>query len=133
MALVVGVVATAAAPGRSRSAAAPVTLRPTWFFCDRSRPLLGSAVLIGFGSSVWWSFSVDALRAAGTAPDTGLTLGTLTGPATAGLVVTWLGYAAALSLAALACLAAVFTAPSASLTRRRRPGHGSGPAPLPSR
>jgi len=33
--------------------------------CPRSRPLLLSAVLIGAGSSVWWTFSVDALRMAG--------------------------------------------------------------------
>jgi len=37
----------------------------TWFFCPRSRPLLVSAVLVGAGSSVWWVFSVDALREAG--------------------------------------------------------------------
>ncbi len=37
----------------------------TWFLCPKSRPLLISSVLIGAGSSVWWSFSVDALRHAG--------------------------------------------------------------------
>jgi len=37
----------------------------TWFVCPRSRPLLISAVLVGTGSAVWWSFSVDALRTAG--------------------------------------------------------------------
>jgi len=37
----------------------------TWFLCPRSRPLLISVVLIGTGSAVWWSFSVDALRHAG--------------------------------------------------------------------
>ena len=37
----------------------------TWFLCPKSRPLLISAVLIGTGSAVWWSFSVDALRHAG--------------------------------------------------------------------
>ena len=40
----------------------------TWFVCPRSRPLLVSAVLVGTGSAVWWSFSVDALRTAGLAP-----------------------------------------------------------------
>jgi predicted MFS family arabinose efflux permease len=39
----------------------------TWFVCPRSRPLLISAVLVGTGSAVWWSFSVDALRTAGLA------------------------------------------------------------------
>jgi predicted MFS family arabinose efflux permease len=37
----------------------------TWFFCPRSRPLLLSAVLVGAGSAVWWSFGVDAVREAG--------------------------------------------------------------------
>lgn len=37
----------------------------TWFLCPKSRPLLISAVLIGTGSAVWWSFSVDALHHAG--------------------------------------------------------------------
>ena len=40
----------------------------TWFFCPRSRPLLLSAVLVGAGSAVWWSFSVDAVRQAGIGP-----------------------------------------------------------------
>jgi predicted MFS family arabinose efflux permease len=40
----------------------------TWFVCPRSRPLLISAILVGTGSAVWWSFSVDALRTAGLAP-----------------------------------------------------------------
>ena len=40
----------------------------TWFFCPKSRPLLLSAVLVGAGSSVWWAFSVDALRQAGIDP-----------------------------------------------------------------
>lgn len=209
IALLVGVIATWAAPARLRSSAQLPVLRPSWFLCERSRPLLGSAILIGSGSSVWWAFSVDALRAAGTAPDTarviyalcgaagvaglfagpavsrlgqravhvasaigvaasllalaaspaattgavtallfgiaynsviavqglwsadvfadrpsaglaavntGLTVGTLTGPAAAGLLITWFGYPTALSFAALACLVAVFTAP----TPRRR-------------
>ena len=37
----------------------------TWFVCPRSRPLLISAVLVGAGSAVWWSFSVDALAHGG--------------------------------------------------------------------
>lgn len=209
LALVVGVVATWAAPSHTRSPTRLPALRPRWFLCSRSRPLLGSAVLIGFGSSVWWAFSVDALRAAGTAPDTariiyavcgaagiagllagpavtvlgqrivhyvsvigvaaallalatapataaavvtavlfgvtynsviavqglwsadvfaqrpsaglaavntGLTVGTLAGPAIAGLVISWLGYPYALGLAAVACLAAVLTAPGGRRT-----------------
>jgi hypothetical protein len=36
----------------------------SWFVCPKSRSLLISAVLLGGGSSVWWAFSVEALRSA---------------------------------------------------------------------
>lgn len=68
VALVVGAVAVPSAPrGRLRPGAEPVTLRLRWFCCRRSGPLLLSAVLVGAGSSVWWAFSVDAMRAFGVA------------------------------------------------------------------
>jgi predicted MFS family arabinose efflux permease len=60
-----GIVAVLLAPARPHS---EQLRRPqlswTWFFCPKSRPLLVSAVLIGAGSAVWWTFSVDALREA---------------------------------------------------------------------
>lgn len=61
-----GVVAVLAAPG-STPAHARQAPRPrwSWLMCPRSRPLLVSAILVGAGSSVWWAFSVDALRHAG--------------------------------------------------------------------
>lgn len=34
-------------------------LRPSWFVCPRSGPLLAGALLIGLGSSVYWTFAVD--------------------------------------------------------------------------
>lgn len=66
LAMGTGIVAVLLAPARHRS---EQLRRPqlswTWFFCPKSRPLLVSAVLIGAGSAVWWTFSVDALREAG--------------------------------------------------------------------
>lgn len=66
LAVLVGVIAVLAAP---RRATAPLNelprLRWSWVICPRSRPLLLSALLVGAGSSVWWTFSVDVLRAAG--------------------------------------------------------------------
>jgi len=66
--VVAGAAAVLLAPqrGSSRGLRRP-QLSWTWFFCPRSRPLLISAVLIGSGSAVWWTFSVDALREAGIA------------------------------------------------------------------
>ena len=34
-------------------------LRLSWFVCPRSGPLLAGALLIGLGSSVYWTFAVD--------------------------------------------------------------------------
>ena len=66
VALVVGAVAVATVPaGRVATAAAPVRLRPRWFLCPRSRPLLLAAALVGVGSSIWWAFCVDAMRVSG--------------------------------------------------------------------
>jgi predicted MFS family arabinose efflux permease len=68
LAVVVGAVATLLAPRHSGRAARRPQLSVSWFLCPRSRPLLLSAVFVGLGSAVWWSFSVDALRDAGTDP-----------------------------------------------------------------
>jgi len=67
LAVVVGIIATRAAPARRVGGGGlrPPRLSWSWLVCPRSRPLLLSAVLVGAGSSVWWAFSVDALRAAG--------------------------------------------------------------------
>jgi predicted MFS family arabinose efflux permease len=68
IAAVVGVVAVRAAPAHCPRTEHPLPrLRLSWFVCPRSRPLLVSAVLVGAGSSVWWAFSVDAMRVAGVA------------------------------------------------------------------
>jgi predicted MFS family arabinose efflux permease len=45
--------------------AEPVRLRPSWFVCPRSGPLLAGAGLIGLASSVYWTFAVDHVSAAG--------------------------------------------------------------------
>ena len=64
--LVVGALAVASVPPDRGATGGPVVrLRPAWFVCPRSGPLLAGAVLVGAGSSVWWAFSVDAMRAAG--------------------------------------------------------------------
>jgi predicted MFS family arabinose efflux permease len=34
-------------------------LRARWFVCSRSGPLLAGALLVGLGSSVYWTFAVD--------------------------------------------------------------------------
>ncbi len=65
LAVVVGVFATRAAPPLAGTSQEVPRLSWTWFVCPRSRPLLLSSVLVGLGSSVWWAFSVDALRTAG--------------------------------------------------------------------
>jgi predicted MFS family arabinose efflux permease len=42
-------------------------LRPGWFVCPRSGPLLAGALLIGLGSSVYWTFAVDLVASEGGA------------------------------------------------------------------
>ncbi|HEY3561500.1 MAG TPA: MFS transporter [Kribbella sp.] len=66
LAVAAGIAATVLAP-----AGVPREERPrlpqlswTWFVCPKSRPLLLSSVLVGTGTAVWWTFSVEALRAA---------------------------------------------------------------------
>jgi predicted MFS family arabinose efflux permease len=63
----VGVLGVRNAPPRSAITLSRVQLSWSWFVCPRSGPLLCSAVLVGLGSSVWWTFSVDIVRAAGIA------------------------------------------------------------------
>ena len=65
IAVVVGALAVFHAPAVEDRRARLPQLSITWFFCPKSRPLLLSAVLVGVGSSVWWAFSVDAMRQAG--------------------------------------------------------------------
>jgi predicted MFS family arabinose efflux permease len=58
-----------ALPGRiSAEAASGLTpLRPSWFVCPRSGPLLAAAFLVGLGSSAYWTFAVDHVVQAGDA------------------------------------------------------------------
>jgi predicted MFS family arabinose efflux permease len=65
LAVCVGITAGLLAPAHHHQRLRRPQLSWTWFLCPKSRPLLISAVLIGTGSAVWWSFSVDALRHAG--------------------------------------------------------------------
>jgi len=59
----VGSAAVLSAPaGGDQASARAVALRVGWFVCPQSGPLLACAVVIGAGSSVWWAFSVDAMR-----------------------------------------------------------------------
>ncbi len=63
VAVAVGVVAVLSVPaGRVPTSSTPVRLRPRWFLCPRSRPLLLAAPRVGVGSSIWWAFCVDAKR-----------------------------------------------------------------------
>jgi predicted MFS family arabinose efflux permease len=48
--------------------AEPVRLRWSWFVCPRSRPLLLGALVVGLGSSVYWTFGVDLLVTEGAVP-----------------------------------------------------------------
>ena len=50
-------------PGRGEAggSAGEVVLRPSWFVCPRSGPLLLGGLLVGLASSVFWTFSVDHL------------------------------------------------------------------------
>lgn len=65
IAVVVGALAVFLAPARTSERLRRPQLSLSWFFCPRSRPLLVSAVLVGGGNSVWWAFSVDAMRNSG--------------------------------------------------------------------
>jgi len=65
IAVVVGALAVFHAPAVEDRRARLPQLSIKWFFCPKSRPLLLSAVLVGVGSSVWWAFSVDAMRQSG--------------------------------------------------------------------
>ena len=65
IAVVVGALSVFLAPARTSDQLRRPQLSLSWFFCPRSRPLLVSAVLVGGGSSVWWAFSVDAMRNSG--------------------------------------------------------------------
>jgi predicted MFS family arabinose efflux permease len=42
-----------------------VRLRPGWFVCPRSSPLLTGALLIGLASSTYWTFAVEHLQSQG--------------------------------------------------------------------
>jgi predicted MFS family arabinose efflux permease len=50
-------------PGRDEleDSAGLVRLRPRWFVCPRSGPLLVGGLLVGIASSVYWTFAVDHL------------------------------------------------------------------------
>lgn len=63
IALVVGALAHRAAPSGTPSpgAGSPASMRQM-LRRPGARPLLASAMAVGAGSSVWWSFSVDSLR-----------------------------------------------------------------------
>jgi predicted MFS family arabinose efflux permease len=54
-------------PPRDGAADAPavVALSLRWFACPRSGPLLVSALLVGLGSSVYWTFAVDYVASDG--------------------------------------------------------------------
>jgi predicted MFS family arabinose efflux permease len=73
---VVGVLATAwalhvlPAGGRVRTDALP-RLRPGWFVCPRSGPLLAGALLVGLGASLYWTFAVDFLVTGGALEPSG--------------------------------------------------------------
>jgi predicted MFS family arabinose efflux permease len=51
---------------RTRATGELPRLRRSWFVCPRSGPLLAGALLIGLGSSVYWTFAVDLLVDAGS-------------------------------------------------------------------
>jgi predicted MFS family arabinose efflux permease len=68
LAVAAGILATLWAPARAATRPRLPQLSWTWFVCPKSRPLLLSSVLVGAGSSVWWTFSVEAIRTAGVSP-----------------------------------------------------------------
>jgi predicted MFS family arabinose efflux permease len=51
--------AARALKGAAAADATVARLRVSWFVCPRSGPLLGGALLVGLGSSVYWTFAVD--------------------------------------------------------------------------
>jgi len=59
--------ALAVLPPRGQASAREeiVRLKPSWFLCPRSGPLLIGALLIGLGSSVYWTFAVDHVQSDG--------------------------------------------------------------------
>ena len=69
LALIALVWALRVLPGRMSAAAAQglPPLRPSWFVCPRSGPLLIGALLIGLGASAYWTFAVDHVVEAGGA------------------------------------------------------------------
>ena len=53
------------ARGASGDAGEVVRLRPSWFVCPRSSPLLTGALLVGLASSIYWTFAVEHLQREG--------------------------------------------------------------------
>jgi predicted MFS family arabinose efflux permease len=99
-------------------------LRPSWFVCPRSGPLLAGAFLIGLGSSVYWTFAVDLVaEEGGVAPSAARLVLALVGAASlvggvSGELVERLGARATFiagSLALTASLALIAAAPGAWL------------------
>jgi predicted MFS family arabinose efflux permease len=97
-------------------------LRPSWFVCPRSGPLLAGAFLIGLGSSVYWTFAVDLVaEEGGVAPSAARLVLALVGAASlvggvSGELVERLGARATFiagSLALTASLALIAAAPGA--------------------
>jgi predicted MFS family arabinose efflux permease len=110
----------------ARAVAPPAVdrLRPSWFVCPRSGPLLAGAFLIGLGSSVYWTFAVDLVaREGGVTPSAARLVLALVGAASlagglSGELVERLGARATIvagSLALAASLALIAAAPGAWL------------------
>ena len=108
-------------PGRISAAAASglPPLRPGWFVCPRSGPLLAGSFLVGLGASAYWTLAVDhVVQAGGASPGDARLLLAVVGVASilgtlgadlvrlaggrAGLAVTVVALSAALLLAGLA-------------------------------
>jgi predicted MFS family arabinose efflux permease len=51
--------------GQGTAPGSTVRLRPGWFVCPRSSPLLTGALLIGLASSTYWTFAVAHLQGQG--------------------------------------------------------------------
>ena len=67
LALLATVWAALALRGGVAAAPAAERLSASWFVCPRSGPLLAGALLIGLGSSVYWTFAVDLVAGEGGA------------------------------------------------------------------